>query len=447
MKPIAELFKLTPKATTPSQPTPMAPLGSNGMADVPRTSDMSDYQRGYGDCKGANGDSQIFRAGLEANYERFKAHCRQDEKQQYELKLPHVKRQGELQAELQKRNLLKELKEEKLNDLHHEEGKLDAAIAEVKSNPQKFGVDANKRPKVQFYIGLLLILPITLYLIVFYVSAAYSAFFKDFESTKVFAAIFDAQAFRKAMEEGIMEGIFICTIPFVFMGLGYLIHMFQTAKSKMWQVKLTVLFLITFIFDTILAYQIEKKIYDFNKTLDSPPFNFEIALTTADFWGIIFAGFLVYVIWGLVFDFIMKEYDNLDKIKGFIRQKHEEKGLLAAKVEKLKAELNEVKQEITETMGNLNKERQLIDGFIFPNRKYLEMHTAYTQGWFMAISKEIALPHQAQRDLIQACKDQSDYHKNHHDIANEGAESIAFTTKSAPVSAPPNPDPNNAPKP
>ena len=88
-------------------------------------------------------------------------------------------------------------------------------------------------------------------------------------------------------------------------------------------IKITALFIITFIFDAILAYLIEMKIYEFNKTPDSPEFDLSIAINKVEFWGIIFAGFVVYIIWGLVFDFIMKEYDNIDKIKAFIRAKRE----------------------------------------------------------------------------------------------------------------------------
>ena len=160
-------------------------------------------------------------------------------------------------------------------------------------------------------------MPITIYLIVFYISASYSGFFKTFETTELSAAIFDAQALTKAIKDGWLESVFISTIPFAFMGLGYFVHMFQKEKRTGW-IKILGLYIVTFIFDCILAYQIEKKIYDFEKTLNSPPFDLPIAFRKVEFWGIIFAGFVVYIIWGLVFDFIMKEYENFDKIKCFI---------------------------------------------------------------------------------------------------------------------------------
>jgi uncharacterized membrane protein len=128
-------------------------------------------------------------------------------------------------------------------------------------------------------------------------------------------SVLDAQAFNKAWDEGPLEGAFVTLIPFVFLGLGYLIHMFGENKNWLNYVKMFLLFVVTFVFDAILAYEIESKIYELNKTFDSPPFDLSIAFTKNQFWGIIFAGFVVYIIWGLVFDFIMKEHKEKDKIK------------------------------------------------------------------------------------------------------------------------------------
>ena len=40
-------------------------------------------------------------------------------------------------------------------------------------------------------------------------------------------------------------------------------------------------------------------------------FDFQKAITEEGFWVIIFAGFLVYLIWGIVFDLVMKEHEGL----------------------------------------------------------------------------------------------------------------------------------------
>jgi len=254
-------------------------------------------------------------------------------------------------------------------------------------------------------------------------SASYSAFFKIFDTDALQAAIFDANAFSKALKDGFLESIFVSTIPFAFMGLGYLIHMFQRDK-KAGKYKIAILFIITFIFDLILAYQIELKIYDFNRTLESADFNLQIAIQKPEFWGIIFAGFVVYVIWGLVFDFIMKEYDNFDKINAFIKKLKEDKENNDIEIKKITKLINDVKLKITQVKSEIKEIQSVIDGFVFPTRKYLLLFAEYTKGWYIAIGKEIALPTKKKEDLILKCKEISQKHLEKNKLINDVENTI-----------------------
>jgi hypothetical protein len=275
---------------------------------------QSYYHKGYLASGEAKGNSAIFKSCLEDLYEDFKQKCRRDEQEQQRLNAPYIAQKENLKSTLNARETLKTVKEETLDEINTNINNINNNIPSVKKYPEKFGLDVTKKPRAQFFIGLIILLPITLYLFVFYISASYSAFFKAFNSNEVIAAIFDANALSKAINDGLLEAIFVCTIPFAFLGLGFLIHMFQKEK-RTGKLKILALFIVTFIFDSILAYQIERKIYDFDKTLTSPPFDLKIAFSSVEFWGIIFAGFVVYIIWGLIFDFTMKEYDNIDKIE------------------------------------------------------------------------------------------------------------------------------------
>ena len=95
--------------------------------------------------------------------------------------------------------------------------------------------------------------------------------------------VLDPKAFDKAWADGTLEGAFVSFIPFVFLGLGYLIHMFSENKSIGNYFKIGLLFLITFFFDAILAYQIEEKLYDLNKTFDSLHLIWELLLPKFSF--------------------------------------------------------------------------------------------------------------------------------------------------------------------
>lgn len=382
---------------------------------------LSFFESGYGSSKQAAGNHTIFKACLQNVYMDYKGKCREDEKLQKELKEPYVQEKSKYEIELKKRKTVKDIIEEGIAALENKISIFKSEISEVKHNPEKYVEDVDKKPKAQFYLGLIVLIPITFYLLVFYISASYSAFFKTFDTDQLTNAIFDANALTKAIDDGWLEGVFVATIPFAFMGLGYLIHMFQKHKNWLSYVKIATLFIVTFIFDAILAYQIEKKIYDIEKTLNSPDFNVQIAFTKAEFWGIIFAGFVVYIIWGLVFDFIMKEYDNFDKIKTFIRSKREDIKNCELEIISQTEKLNPIKEEISGIEGKINDLQRTIDGFVFSNKHYLTYHAEYVKGWFLGIADNF--DDLKRRDqLLSLCTAEEKKHLQEHDIADESYE-------------------------
>lgn len=379
------------------------------------------FESGYGSSKQAEGNHRVFRTCLEEVYMDYKGKCRENDQLQKELKAPYLDEKGRQETELKKRKTALSLLEENITSIEEKIRCFKNDMVEVKRNPEVYGLEVDKRPKAQFYIGLFVLLPITLYLLVFYISASYSAFFKNFDSDKLGEAIFDAEAFSKALADGWLEAVFVATIPFAFMGLGYLIHMFQKQKGVLSYVKIFMLFAITFIFDAILAYLIEQKLYDFYKTPDSPAFDLSIAFSSVEFWGIIFAGFIVYIIWGLVFDFIMKEYENFDLIKSFIRSKREEIKNKEFELLKIEEKLPPIKEEISGLEGKILDLQRTIDGFVFSNKHYLTYHAEYVKGWFLAIADNFdAL--ERREELYKNCEEQQRLHLVKYNIDNEDYE-------------------------
>ncbi|MDO6854223.1 ABC transporter permease [Cellulophaga lytica] len=389
--------------------------------DVKKTK-LTFFESGYGSSKQAEGNDIVFKACLQDVYMDYKGKCREDNQLQNSLKKPYEQEKSKYEIELKKRKTVKAITEETITELNTKVSVCKSEIAEIKHNPEKYVEDVDKKPKAQFYLGLIVLIPITFYLLVFYMSASFSAFFKNFNAnTELSAAIFDGKALSKAIDGGWLEGVFIITIPFAFMGLGYLIHMFQKHKNWLSYIKIATLFIITFIFDVILAYQIEKKIYDIEKTPSSPLFDLKIAFVKAEFWGIIFAGFVVYIIWGLVFDFIMKEYDNFDKIKSFIRSKREEIKNYQQEIILIKEKLNIIIEEISGIEGKINDLQRTIDGFIFSNKHYLTFHTEYVKGWFLAITDNFEAL-KRREELLSKCVLVEKNHLQEHDITDENYE-------------------------
>lgn len=384
------------------------------------------YQSGYGASIKSTGEPIVLRACYANLYTSFEDQCRKQVLEQERLKQPYKEEQERCKTEIKKNETAVCVFETKEKELNESIDKLKYEIVDVRVNPQKH-IDDGKGGTAQFFIGLVLLLPITLYLLVFYISASYSAFFKEFANDSLTAAIFDGEALNNSFKISWLEGLLVVTIPFVFMGLGYVIHMMQKGKGIKNTFRIVALFTTTFLFDGLLAYQIEKKIYDFNKTTDSLPYNLKVALGEAEFWMIIFAGFVVYIIWGLVFDFVMKEHENKDRIRVFICGKKEE----LVNIEKTKAEntskINDFKQKIIEKIGKITELQSKIDGFVFPIKEYLNYHNQYKEGWYKAISAEIALPNQVKIELLKSCDIVSKEHLKELDLIDSDFQNLVYS--------------------
>lgn len=183
-------------------------------------------------------------------------------------------------------------------------------IQDLKNGPQTL------KEKANVVIGCLILLGLTVYLFIFYSSASYSAFFKNFDANVTLqASIFDPQSIPNSFHSGFASGLFVLLLPFIFLALGYVAHQFSSKEKGLGiYLKTAALYFITFIFDSLLAYQIGKKIYDVWVTTQlnsQPPYSLSYAFESGDFWMVIFCGFIAYAIWGLLFGFTMDSYDNM----------------------------------------------------------------------------------------------------------------------------------------
>ena len=173
-------------------------------------------------------------------------------------------------------------------------------------------------------------------------------------------------------------------MPFVFIGLGFLIHQFQKGKGAKKYFQIIALILVTFVFDAILAYEITEKIYNIkaeNSFQEMPAYDFNFAFHSVNFWLIIFAGFVVYIIWGFVFDFTIEAYDKLDVIKQEIKARQREIGYIEddlkikrEKVGELYDDISSIKKIIKDLQGRIN-------GVIIDTTEFDKILHEFLGGW------------------------------------------------------------------
>lgn len=417
---IKNLFKLK---SVPEEPKPE----QLPKTEVPQHEEDSEESRrrtyhesGYRDSSRTSGNHSTLSICLDAVYSKFQNEEKEMVEKQQKLKESYVNEQKNRETEIKALTVSVETKEEQVKNKNkeienHQQNveSLKAEILDLPRNPEKYNVKATRGASAKFWIGAILLIPITLYLGTFYISTSYSAFFKSFDAKiTVIQSVLDAQAWSKAWNDGFIEAAFVTLIPFVFLGLGFLIHMFGENKTKANYVKLGLLFIVTFIFDAILAYEIESKLYELNKTFDSPAFDLKIAFTKNQFWGIIFAGFIVYIIWGLVFDFVMKEHREKDRIKNEqeIRQKKvdfltEKINVLKKEVEDIITHIGSIKESMINIRGRIEELQNIIDGVIIPTKDYKLYASEYVQGWITFIGEKIAVSKTEKQSMIDSCID------------------------------------------
>lgn len=371
-----------------------------------------DYNNeGFETSKSCQGREYTLRTSLEAIYQKFENDSKIDIVNQEQLKQPYGNElKGKSTALLNK----KEEKEDLEDEVKEFEDKIDTLHQDainVRRNPLDYGLDVDKSSTAKFWIGLLFLLPLSAYILIFYISTSYSAFFRTFDpSISLFQGMFYPKALSQAYKDGFLELGFVLFIPFVFFALGYLIHMFQENKGFVNILKIIALFIITFLFDSILAYLIDEKLYNLNKTFNSPDFNVVIAFQSVSFWLIIFAGFVSYIVWGLVFDFVMKEHEDRDKIQSFITDKLEEIGNKEKQILKIKNSIKDVQEDISVLEKRIAELQNIVDGFILPIRNYKLLSAQYLQGWQKYIDAELRIGHNEKNILQETCRELYDKH-------------------------------------
>ena len=289
----------------------------------------------------------------------------------------------------QKRNSIESLNTQ-LNDIKQIQDEKRKKISELKAEKIELknkAYEVNKAAKLKLIIGLVILIPLTFYLFLFYSSTFYSAFFKDFgASANVLNSMFDAEALSKALDTSITELCFVLCAPIIFMGLGFSLHFFTIQKSWTKYFKMASILCITFVFDAILAYMIGKHLHEMEVVIGTADldslYGFSDAVQDINTWAVIFCGFIVYIIWGIVFDMTMSAYDQLDLNKININAINEQVKALENEISVEKQNEQAVNNQINELNNSITQLTSKIgDTYIIDTAAIRTEMTNFFTGW------------------------------------------------------------------
>ncbi len=256
------------------------------------------------------------------------------------------------QAEIDRQNEEINVINGKIEEVNSSIEEKNKKIEELKNERQEIKTGrerVNKEQRLKLIIGLIIIIPLTLYLFLFYSSTFYSAFFRDPSSmTTVMNSMFDSNALPAAYADGVTEFGFVLSAPIIFLGLGFALHFFSVQRNKIKYLKMAAILIVTVMFDCILAYKIGEQMHTFGIIIGQYPigekYTVGMAIHDINTWAVIFCGFIVYVIWGIVFDMCMSAYDKMDLNK--------------TRLENIKNEIEELEKGIKDDRNIISNLRQ-----------------------------------------------------------------------------------------
>jgi hypothetical protein len=214
---------------------------------------------------------------------------------------------------------------------------------------------------------------LSVYLFFFYVSAAYKALYVDMEGI----------AERIARGEGtgsIMPGAYelaealqfnylLLVVPFVFYAFGWAFHiLLELKKPIMKYIFLSLLISVTFVVDFLLAMIISTNTENAKTLMGLQAIPWA---QSPSFYIILFLGFLVYIIWSILLDSLLREWD-----------KKEVTGNLKKIIRHLQHDIKIMKQRLTDTTAiqkKIDDYREDISTVMVGNlKKYIDQ---FTSGW------------------------------------------------------------------
>ncbi|HSD07667.1 hypothetical protein [Flavobacterium sp.] len=267
--------------------------------------------------------------------------------------------------------------EKKIKELNDEiqQTKIDLAENKIQTGyqPEKYFI----------YAGLTIIL--SFYLLFFYASAIYASFFRNA------ADLLNREGGDIALQlDSIFDvnGIFTWSSSliiaylgaFVFFAIGLLPHTFE-GKHKKWSIIATIFG--AFIVDSFMAYKIDSGIHNL-KVMAGIADEDWVFYSSINFYMVLIFGFLAYLVWGYMFELMLKEKN---KKTGDVRAAIIIKGLkeeiktLKSELQALETKIIELETQIKSILSQLEKLKKDLESRMLNPDTLSQNLTSFYMGW------------------------------------------------------------------
>jgi hypothetical protein len=292
-----------------------------------------------------------------------------------------VENNTEILSDEEKREKFKEIKslEKQLREVEENNAKIEEQIGLKEKDIDKYRKDLlqirEKRSKtkellksesfstLKFSLNLFVLVMLSVYLFFFYVSAAFKALYVDFEGIAVRIAQGEGTGSimpgAAELAEALQYNYLLFVVPFVFYAFGWAFHIILETRHKAKFVFLSLLIAVTFVFDFLLAMIISNNTESARVLmgLTATPWS-----QSPTFYIILFLGFLVYIIWSILLDSLLREWDKKEityNLKKIIKHLNDDVKILKKKLTDgtpLKMKIADFREDASVVMsGNLKR--------------------------------------------------------------------------------------------
>ena len=279
-------------------------------------------------------EQKLDEKGLKDRISKLKAELQQEKS-----------KKNDVNAEISSNKIYKDDKEKQIEELELE--KID-----IKNGDGEIGDTSS------FVIGAFITLLLTMYLFVFYSSSGYSAFYGIKKGSLGFI---NPNVFSDAAIKGGGVIALIILFPVIFLAMGFYIHVAiennkklnsQNKASKFGTIFL--LLLITLIADVFIGYKISQGVHsnEFNAGLTNEPWRFNMIFSDINFYLVLVLGFVVYVIWGFLLNFVLSH--------SYLKTENEKIKLM---IENVNQKITEKRKELSDIISKIHKFESDINTF------------------------------------------------------------------------------------
>ncbi|MBN1116538.1 MAG: hypothetical protein JXA77_05020 [Bacteroidales bacterium] len=232
---------------------------------------------------------------------------------------------------------------------------------------------------LKFGVNLFILLFLSCYLFFFYVSAAYKALYTDLEG--IAEQLIETGSIGSIMpqpyelSEAIRYNFLLFLVPFVFYAFGWAFHIMLEIEKKIKFLYIGLLIAVTFTVDFLLAIIIHTNTESAKEFMGLTAVKWSANPT---FYIILFLGFLVYMVWSILLDSMIREWEKRGitvNLKRIIKHLRKDIKVLQSKITDtsgIEAALAQYREDISTVMvGNL--------------KRYVDQ---FTNGWVSYLAPE-----------------------------------------------------------